>query len=112
MRLTEFRRAGPAGEVPEPYTWRELLAALDGEADVALFTSGAQVDHVMQAAGELGLREAVLAAARQMLVASVGPVCSAGLRRHGLPVQLEPEHPKLGHLLVAVARQLGGRACP
>jgi len=98
--------------VPEPYTWRELLAALDAEADVALFTSGAQVDHVMQAAGELGLREAVLAAARQMLVAAVGPVCSAGLRRHGLPVQLEPEHPKLGHPPVAVARQLGGRACP
>jgi len=40
----------------------------------------------------------------------VGPVCSAGLRRHGLPVHLEPEHPKVGHLLVAVARQLGGRA--
>ena len=171
--IGELRKLGlaPLVRVGKPYTWRELLAALDaeapvngrrvavleygapsdeligelqargaavtavplyrwalpedqaplrdgvarlarGEADVALFTSGAQVDHVMQVADELGLREAVRAAARQLVVASIGPVCSAGLRRHGLPVHLEPEHPKVGHLLVAVARQLGGRACP
>ena len=30
---------------------------------------------------------------------------AAALRRHGLPVDIEPEHPKMGHLVVAAARQ-------
>lgn len=171
--IAELRKLtlAPHVKVPAPYTWRELLAALDAEApvgdrqvavleygapsdelvpaleargaavlavplyrwalpedkaplregvgrlarreaDVALFTSGAQVDHVMQVADELGVREEVLAAPRQVLVASIGPVCSAALRGHGLAVHMEPEHPKLGHLLTAVARQLGERARP
>lgn len=38
---------------------------------------------------------------------TVGPVCSAALRRHGLPPDLEPDHPKMGHLVVAVAHHFG-----
>ena len=56
-------------------------------------------------AGELGLADALVDRARLMIVASIGPVCSEALRRHGLPVDLEPEHPKMGHLVVAVARR-------
>jgi hypothetical protein len=47
----------------------------------------------------------VLERARLTIVASIGPVCSEALRRHGLPVDLEPEHPKMGHLVVAVAQR-------
>jgi hypothetical protein len=35
-------------------------------------------------------------------------VCSEALRGHGLPVDLEPAHPKMGHLIAALADR--GRA--
>ncbi|MGZ6576634.1 MAG: uroporphyrinogen-III synthase [Solirubrobacteraceae bacterium] len=55
----------------------------------------------MRTARELGLADAVLARAqRVVVVASIGPVCSDALRRHGITVDLEPEHPKMGHLVV------------
>ena len=75
-----------------------------GDVDFAVFLSATQVDHVMQTADALGLRDAVLDAARRVVVASIGPVCSESLRKHGLPVDLEPAHPKMGSLVVAVAR--------
>ena len=34
---------------------------------------------------------------------SVGPTTSETLREHGLQVDIEPEHPKMGHLVAAVA---------
>jgi uroporphyrinogen-III synthase len=77
--------------------------ASDG-VDFVLFTSRRQVEHVMRTAGELGLADAVVDAARRVVVGSIGPVCSEALRRHDLPVDLEPEHPKMGQLVVAVAR--------
>lgn len=171
--VAELRTLGlaPQVRVPEPNTWRELLAAVDsgapvrgrrvavveygarnvellaglaargadvvrvpvyrwalpedrgplreavshlarGEADYVLFTSGRQVDHVMQTAEELGLREAVLDPASRTVVGSIGPVCSEALRRHKLPVDLEPEHPKMGHLVVAIARRSAARRTP
>ncbi len=73
--------------------------------DFVLFTSRRQVEHVMLTASELGLASALIERARLMVVASIGPVCSEALRSHGLPVDLEPEHPKMGHLVVAVARR-------
>ena len=166
--VPELRKLGlvPQVRVPEPNTWREVLASLDAEApvsgrrvavlehgahsdelvagleargaevfsvplyrwalpedqeplrraverlasgsvDAVLFTASAQVDHVMRVAEELQLRDAVLDAGRGMPVASVGPVCSAALRRHGLPPDLEPDHPKMGHLVLAVADHFG-----
>ncbi len=37
------------------------------------------------------------------VVGSIGPTTSETLRAHGLPVDIEPEYPKLGHLIAAVA---------
>ena len=37
------------------------------------------------------------------VVASVGPVCSRRLREAGIQVDLEPEHPHMGNLVIAVA---------
>jgi uroporphyrinogen-III synthase len=77
-----------------------------GGVDFVLFTSRRQVEHVMRTARELGVADAVLdRARRRVVVASIGPVCSDTLRGHGLPVDVEPEHPKMGHLVVAVARR-------
>lgn len=103
MAVPLYRWALPVDQAP----LREGVARLArADADVALFTSGAQVDHVMEIAQQLGLREAISVAARRLLIASIGPVCSVALRRHGLPVHVEPQHPKVGHLLLAVARHL------
>jgi uroporphyrinogen-III synthase len=153
--------------VPEPNTWRELLATLDAQlpvagqrvavqeygrpnpelidglqargatvmrvpiyrwdypedatalregvarlaaatVDLALFTSARQVDHVIETARRLDCLDALLGASRRVVFASIGPVCSEALQAHGLPVDLEPEHPKMGQLVGAVAQR--GRA--
>lgn len=80
----------------------------DGAIDIVLFTSARQVDHVVETATRLGRRDDLLGAARRVAVASIGPVCSEALQAHGLPVDLEPEHPKMGHLVNTVAQR--GRA--
>ena len=36
------------------------------------------------------------AAGERVVIASIGPVCSEAMQAHGLPVDLEPEHPKMG----------------
>lgn len=79
-----------------------------GTVDLALFTSARQVDHVLETARQLGCRDALFAASERIAYASIGPVCSEALRAHGLPVDLEPEHPKMGHLVAAIAQR--GRA--
>jgi uroporphyrinogen-III synthase len=80
----------------------------DGAIDLALFTSARQVDHVVETAARLGRLDDLLRAAHRVAVASIGPVCSEALHAHGLPVDLEPEHPKLGHLVNSIAQR--GRA--
>lgn len=148
----------PAVTVPEPNTWRELLAAIDGavsvagkrvvvqeygvsnpellgglrergaivtpvavyrwalpldleplreairrvaagETDVALFTSATQLAHVLQVAGTMHLRDALLTGLGHAVVGSIGPVCSEALREAGVAVDLEPSHPKMGVLV-------------
>jgi uroporphyrinogen-III synthase len=41
---------------------------------------------------------------RRVLCASIGPVTSEALLAQGLPVDITPEHPKMGHLVSAVAK--------
>jgi uroporphyrinogen-III synthase len=71
---------------------------------IAIFTSAQQVEHLLQVAAE-DSREAELRIAFNTctVVGSIGPTTSETLRAHGLPVDIEPEHPKLGHLVAAVA---------
>lgn len=76
--------------------------------DLALFTSARQADHVVETARRLDCHPALVAASRRVVFASIGPVCSEALRAHGLPVDLEPEHPRMGQLVAAAARR--GRA--
>ena len=46
------------------------------------------------------LRDAL---ARHTVVGSIGPATSQALREHCLPIDIEPDHPKMGHLVAAVA---------
>ncbi|BBO36323.1 uroporphyrinogen decarboxylase [Lacipirellula parvula] len=76
-----------------------------GELDLAMFTSAQQVLHVLRVAKELDLEQQVRDAFRQTAIASVGPTTSEMLRANGLPVDFEPSHPKLGHLVAESASQ-------
>ena len=152
----------PAMTVPEPNTWREVLATLDGamdlhgkhiavqeygipnpelvagleqrgaavetiavykwalpedvgplrgalqkilggDIDVALFTNGAQVDHLFRIAVENKLDEKLRLACKNIVIASVGPVCTEVLEQFGLKPDIEPPHPKMGALIAEAA---------
>jgi uroporphyrinogen-III synthase len=97
-------------EYPEdPGPLREgVLRLADGSVDLVVFTSARQVEHVLDTAAQLGRLDDLLRSARQVVYASIGPVCSEAMQAHGLPVDLEPEHPKMGHLVAAIAQR--GRA--
>lgn len=77
----------------------------DGDAEVALFTSGVQVTHLLQVAAERGATERLQRGLERLLIASVGPLTSEALRAVGITPDIEPEHPKLGHLMVALGAQ-------
>ena len=89
-----------------------LKAAVKGiasrEFDVALFTTGTQMVHLMKVAGELQMTDTMLAGLRQMVVASIGPTTSEELRQHGLAIDLEPSHPKMGFLVREAAERAAG----
>lgn len=80
-----------------------MRAIIDGKAQVAMFTSRTQADHLMQVASREDAADALKRALADVCVASIGPVCTAGLRSHGIEPDLEPEHPKLGALVRDVA---------
>jgi uroporphyrinogen decarboxylase len=82
-----------------------LRAIANGQADVALFTSSNQVTNVMQMADAQGIGDAVRYGLGTMVIGSVGPVCSQELRARGISVDLEPGHPRLGHLIREAARR-------
>jgi uroporphyrinogen-III synthase len=152
----------PAITVPEPNTWREVLAVLDaataihgkkiavqeygipnrelvsalqqrgaavkpiaiyrwilpedlaplreaiqkilrGEIDVALFTNGAQVEHLFRVAAEDGTDDQLRLAMKKLAIGSVGPICTLALQQYKIEPDIEPEHPKMGSLLAEVA---------
>lgn len=78
-----------------------------GEFDVVLFTTGVQLDHLLEVADERGKRDQVLQNLRGTFLASIGPTCSETLRGHGLTPDLEPSHPKMGILVREAALEYG-----
>jgi uroporphyrinogen decarboxylase len=102
MLVPVYRWALPQDRGP----LRDALAAIAaGNAEVALFTSATQVAHVLQVAEAEACAQEVRRGLSAMVLGSIGPVCSAALRDHGLAVDLEPAHPKLGHLIKEAASQ-------
>jgi len=93
-----------------PEDTEPLRAALHliarGEIEVTLFTSRVQVEHALHVARREGLEDAVRARLAHVCVASIGPVCSEGLRAEGIAVDVEPTHPKMGHLVKETAERV------
>jgi uroporphyrinogen-III synthase len=76
---------------------------LRGDVDVALFTNGAQVDHLFAVGAYDQAADSLRAAFKRLVVASVGPVCTQVLEQFGIKPDIEPSHPKMGSLIAEVA---------
>ena len=94
---------------------RDLIRRLDaGEVDAVAFTSQPQVSNLLAIAAMSG-QEAKLRRSLnsgEVLVASVGPVCTRRLQQNGLKVDVEPDHPHMGNLVLALAERFQGQAAP
>ena len=111
------------------YTWglpedeAPVLSMIDdisgGGIDAIAFTSQPQVGNLLTIAAKADKEETLrqsLGASGQAedggskagaVVASVGPVCSRRLREADLPVDVEPDHPHMGNLVLALADYFG-----
>jgi uroporphyrinogen-III synthase len=76
-----------------------------GELDVVLFTTSVQIVHLMQVAEAMAQAAAVRDGLRRMVVASIGPTSTEELRNHGIAVDLEASHPKMGFLVREAAER-------
>jgi uroporphyrinogen-III synthase len=101
IRVPVYRWALPEDTDPLQAAVQKTIA---GEFDVLMFTSAQQLRNVLEVAQSNGARDAWLNAARRCVIASIGPTASETLREAGLPPDIEPEHPKMGHLVQAVTR--------
>jgi uroporphyrinogen-III synthase len=57
----------------------------------------------LRMASQEGWEDAFREGLERTLVGSIGPVCTRGLEGHGLPVDFEPERPKLAILISGAA---------
>ncbi len=105
LRVPVYRWALPDDLGPLENAVRETAT---GRMDVAIFTTAVQIEHLLQVAQRLGLDKKVLEAFKAMAIASVGPDCSEALRARGIGVDIEPESPKMGPLVVACAAEAEG----
>ena len=107
------------------YTWglpedeTPVLSMIDdlagGGIDAIAFTSQPQVGNLLTIAAKAEREEALRAslgagssdsgedANTGAVVVSVGPVCSRRLREANIPVDVEPDHPHMGNMVLALA---------
>ena len=78
---------------------RTLRNLVDGTVSVVLFTSAAQVDHIVKLLGTADALATLRDALGTTMVASIGPMTSQRLREHQFPVDFEPSHTKMGILV-------------
>jgi len=77
---------------------------IDGRLDAIAVTSQIQIRHLFQIADSLGRADALTdALSRKLVVAAVGPVCASALRARGVVPHVQPSHPKMGPMLIALA---------
>ncbi len=75
-----------------------------GEIHALAFTSQPQVGNLLAIASGAGQEESLRSslAGGAVAVASVGPVCSRRLTEAGFGIDVEPEHPHMGNLVMAI----------
>lgn len=102
VQVPVYRWALPEDTAPLKLVINQILA---GQVQVMLVTNAAQIDHVMQAVEQEGNTAQFKTICRQLVVASIGPTASERIRSHGLPVDFEPSHGKMGILVKETSEQ-------
>ena len=75
-----------------------------GDISAIAFTSQPQVPNLLEIAERNHQKESLLKnLCGPLVVGSVGPVCSKRLEGYGIKVDVEPEHPHMGSLVVALS---------
>jgi uroporphyrinogen-III synthase len=100
--------------MPEDTRGLEDLAAriISGEIDALAVTCQVQLKHLLRVVPEPAARDCLLRALdERVVVAAVGPTCAAILRAHDVRVEVMPEHPKMGPLVLALMQHLERARC-
>ena len=90
----------------------ELIRRMEaGEIHAVAFTSQPQVPNLLAIAAQSGLEDTLRGRLNSdgVAVASVGPVCTRRLLQNDLKVDVEPDHPHMGNLVLALAEHLQAR---
>ena len=103
-RVPVYRYALPDDTRPLQQAAR---AVADGQIDVVLFTTSMQVVHLLEIARQDNLEDAVRRGFQSTAVASIGPTTSEELREHGITIDIEASHPKMGFLVRDAAERAG-----
>lgn len=82
-----------------------LTAIAEGQRDVLLLTSAHQVVNMFRMAERMGISQGLRRGLRRTVIASIGPTTSQMLQECDLHVDLEPSHPKMGHLVIEAAER-------
>lgn len=103
LSVALYRWALPADTSP-------LVAAIEalisGEARVALFTSTAQVDSLVEVAAEAGRGASLHDALARSFVGAVGDVTAERLRAFGIECNYVPETPRMADLIEGACQRL------
>ncbi len=86
---------------------RAVDAIVRHEIDVVILTAGIQLANLLRLASEMGVAAEVHEGLGRLMVASIGPMTSEELQRHGLAVDLESSHSKMGFLVKEAAERCG-----
>ena len=75
-----------------------------GKIQALAFTSQPQVGNLLAIATQAGQEEVLRSSLDRVpvVIASVGPVCSRRLSEAGIRIDVEPEHPHMGNLVMAL----------
>jgi uroporphyrinogen-III synthase len=119
--LAGLEEMGARVSVIAPYRWerpadeRPLRAfiddCLDGRIDALAILSSSQIHNLFAVAEEYDAAGPLTEALNRpdMLVAAVGPVAAQAIAAHDVQVTVQPEHPKMGHLVLAIAEAFRAR---
>ncbi|MEM8913138.1 MAG: uroporphyrinogen decarboxylase [Planctomycetota bacterium] len=106
------------GAIPEPvkvYGWEfpedtspleaNTRAIAAGKRDMLLLTSAHQVVNLLRMGEALGITKQLRQGLSTTVIASIGPTTSDMLRESDMHVDMEPSHPKMGHLVNEASKQ-------
>src|SRR5690606_20180327 len=86
---------------------RLVASGVSGEVAALTVTCQTQFRPPLEVGETIGLARALVRALdERVVVAAVGPTCEAIVRAYGVRVEVVPEHPKMGPLVVSLMRHL------